>query len=134
MRDRVIFPARAVVKMIDNCFREDDGPTANIRQGERLLQTWRPGDPVADLTMYLSRTNDDLLRHLRDQITLISTQYEAIEAEGKAYVASGEPVPEVVVMLDENIRQGLKADLITKGYRDTRPTHASGMGQLDPQS
>jgi hypothetical protein len=127
MGSEVILPARELVRIIDNYFREDAGATANIRLAEQLLQTWRPGDPIATLMGELGVVNDDALRYIGEQATRISTRFEEIEVEGKAYVASGDPVPEVVILLPHETRIAEREYMKTKHLHSTQQTHA----QLD---
>jgi hypothetical protein len=129
-RDQVIRPAREVVSHLDNCLtREDeDSPRYTVKRAEAMLTSWYPGAHMATLTMYLSRVNDDLLGSIRDQITTINDRFTMIEAQGQAYISSGEVVPEVIVMLNEGIRQDLKQHLIQKHLRDILPARADGVG------
>jgi hypothetical protein len=135
MGAQVIMPARELVKVIDQCSSDrPDSPVNNLKYGEAYLRTGanHSRDNVPTLALMLSHTNDDLVRYIHEQITLINDRFEMILAQGRAYVASGEVPPEVVVMLSEGARQEMKERHLTKHLRDPRQSYAAGMGEPMP--
>jgi len=136
LRDQCILPARALVRMLDNYTTSDqqECPRDVVKKAEAMLQYWTPGTPVAYLRQMLTYINSDTVRYIRERIKEINDRFEVIEAQGLEFVRSGEVVPEVVVMLNEEIRQDLKATMIHKHLRDPLPTHAAGMGNPLPST
>jgi hypothetical protein len=112
MQNRVITPAIELVRILNNCVRDDADPAKTIASAEHLLATWRPGDPVAQITHEVSTINPDLVRHVRNELVELNHRLADIEAQGAPYEI--EPTAEVVVLLDRDIRLGLKEKLIGK--------------------
>jgi hypothetical protein len=134
---QVVMPAREVVRILDNYARPagsvQDCPRDLIAQAERLLQTWRPETPVANLRHLVSHVNADTVRFLSAEIDQINARFEVIAAQGKEYVASGEVPAEVVVLLNQEARLDMKERHLTKHLRNTRQTQAEGTYE-DPLS
>jgi hypothetical protein len=132
---QVVMPAREVVRLLDSyaIHGKEDTPRSIIVQAERMLASWHPGTPVANLCQLLSYVNADMVRHLSVEIDQINTRFEVIAAQGKEYVASGEVPAEVVVLLNQETRLGMKERHLTKHLHTTRQTQAEGTYE-DPLS
>jgi hypothetical protein len=132
-----IMPSRELVKLFENYRLEpgqrQDSPRDVIAQAERMLATWRPGTPVANLRQLVSYINADTVRFITAECQTILDRFEVIEAQGKAYVATGEVPPEVTINENtEKIRREGKESLIYRGMKDPRQTQAAGMGEPLP--
>jgi hypothetical protein len=131
-----IMPSREVMKLLDNYRLEPgqrmDSPRDVIAQAERMLATWRPGTPVANLRQLVSYINADVVRYITAECQQILDRFEIIEAQGKEYIASGAVPPEVVISTaTEQIRREGKEAHLFKNLTSTRPTHASDMGEIE---
>jgi hypothetical protein len=132
-----IMPSRELVKLFENYRLEpgqrQDSPRDVIAQAERMLAAWRPGTPVANLRQLVSYINEDTVRYITAECQTILDRFEVIEAQGKAYVATGEVPPEVTINENtEKIRREGKESLIYRGMKDPRQTQAAGMGEPLP--
>jgi hypothetical protein len=131
---QVVMPAREVVRLLDGyaILEKQDVPRDIIRQAEAMLASWRPGTPTANLRQLLSYINADMVRHLSAEIDQINARFEILEAQGKAYVASGEVPNEVTINLNtERIRREAKEDHIFRGLHEPRQSHATGIGDTN---
>jgi hypothetical protein len=131
-----IMPSREVMRLLDNYRLEPgqrmDSPRDVVAQAERMLATWRPGEPVANLRQMLSYINADTVRYITAECQQILDRFEVIEAQGKAYVATGAVPPEVTINpATEQIRREAKEDHIFRGLTNPRDTHATGMGDTN---
>jgi hypothetical protein len=123
------------LRMIDTVLREGDpeSPKGMVRRAEALIEMWRPGTPSAEVAMYVSRTNGDLVSGLRERITEINGVFAEVEAEGQEYVASGQPAPEVVVLVDDDARQERKQGHLSKYLHLSGQSHAQlDIGSIKP--
>lgn len=135
LRDQCILPARKLVEFLNSYQRtEGDSPRGTIAQVERMLRSWTPGTHVAALREMLGYVNTDAVRYVRNQISEINARFEMIEAQGHEYIRSGNVPHEIDVMnpSTERIRREAKAQLLYRGARDPRQTHATGMGEIMP--
>jgi len=131
-----IMPSREVMKLLDNYRLEPgqrmDSPRDVIAQAERMLATWRPGTPVANLRQMISYINSDTVRHVTAECQQILDRFEIIERQGKAYIESGAVPPEVTINpATERIRREAKEDHLFRNLTDPRDTHATGMGDTN---
>jgi len=131
-----IMPSREVMKLLDNYRLEPgqrmDSPRDVIAQAERMLATWRPGTPVANLRQLVSYINADVVRDVTAECQQILDRFEMIERQGKAYVESGEVPPEAVISVaTEQIRREGKEAHLFRGLTNPRQTHATGMGDTN---
>jgi hypothetical protein len=125
----VVLQARELVHFINNILVT--GPANEhpvIYDAENALRTWTPKSMVAEITMHVSRLNEDTVRYAREQLAEVAEKYAAIEAEGKAYVATGNEPPEVIVLLPHEDRLAAK-DYMKHRYDGSvliHQTHAEG--------
>jgi hypothetical protein len=134
---QVVLPAREVVKLLNNYSRTDqqDSPRDVIRQVEQLFASWTPGTPVANLRQLLSYVNADMVRHLSEQIDEINRRFEMIEAQGKAYIASGAVPAEIVILLEGPARIEQKEYMLSKHLHGKQQTHAVlDVGSVKPRA
>jgi hypothetical protein len=131
-----IMPSREVMRLLDNYRLEPgqrmDSPRDVIAQAERMLATWRPGTPVANLKQMLSYINADTVRHITAECQQILDRFEIIERQGKEYIASGAVPPEVTINpATERIRREAKEDHLFRNLTDPRDTYATGIGDTN---
>jgi hypothetical protein len=134
---QVVLPAREVVKLLNNYASTDrqDSPRDVIKQVERLMASWTPGTPVANLRQLLSYINSDTIRYLSEQIDEINRRFEIVEAQGKAYIASGAVPAEIVILLEGPARVEQKQYMLDKHLRSQAQTHAIiDVGSVKPRA